>query len=86
MARENGKKLGDWRNCQFSGSTYPANEEDRHRVNSHDVDKVGAHAANRPEQHALARDVLVVCVAPYSLAVTLAARTLRRERASVVLL
>lgn len=21
MARENGKKLGDWRNCQFSGST-----------------------------------------------------------------
>ncbi|KYN16416.1 hypothetical protein ALC57_11286 [Trachymyrmex cornetzi] len=45
-----------------------------------------AHAANRLEQRALARDVLVVCVAPHSLAVTLAARTLRRERASVVLL
>lgn len=42
-------------------------------------------AANRPEQRALARDAPAVCVAPHSLAVTLAARTLRRERASVVL-
>ncbi|KYN36460.1 hypothetical protein ALC56_09421, partial [Trachymyrmex septentrionalis] len=38
------------RNCQFSGSTkwricrmckYPANEEDRRCLNSHDVDEVG---------------------------------------------
>ncbi|KYM94266.1 hypothetical protein ALC62_15127 [Cyphomyrmex costatus] len=33
---------------------------------------LAAHAANRPEQRALARDVPVVCVAPPSLAVTLA--------------